>query len=44
MERDEQAGLADLRLRLEGSKQLIVALQAQMVPAHVIMVSELSRS
>jgi hypothetical protein len=33
IERDEEAGLADLGLRLEEAKQLTAALQAQIVPA-----------
>jgi hypothetical protein len=44
LERDEQAGLADLGLRLAEAKQLTAALQAQMVPAQVIRVGELGRS
>jgi hypothetical protein len=44
LERDEQAGLADLGLRLAEAKQLTAALQAQMVPAQVIRVGELCRS
>jgi hypothetical protein len=33
IERDEQAGLADLGLRLAETKQLTAALQAEIVPA-----------
>jgi len=33
IERDEQANLAELGLRLEEAKQLTAALQAQVVPA-----------
>jgi hypothetical protein len=33
LERDEQAGVADLGLRLAEAKQLTAALQAEMVPA-----------
>jgi hypothetical protein len=33
IERDEQAGMADLGLRLTEMKQLIAALQGQIVPA-----------
>src|SRR5208283_5337002 len=35
LERDEQAGLADLGLRLAEAKQITAALQADMVPAQV---------
>jgi hypothetical protein len=35
LERDEQAGLADLGLRLSEAKQLTAAIQAEMVPAQV---------
>ena len=35
IERDEQAGLADLGLRLAETKQLTAALQAEIVPAQV---------
>ena len=44
LERDEQAGLADLGLRLAEAKQLTAALQAEMVPAQVTMVGERRRS
>ena len=40
LERDEQAGLADLGLRLAEAKRLTAALQAEMVPAQVTMMSE----
>jgi hypothetical protein len=43
-ERDEQAGLADLGLRLAEAKQLTAAVQAKMVPAQVAMVGEPRRS
>jgi hypothetical protein len=43
-ERDEQAGLADLGLRLAEAKQLTAAVQAEMVPAQVTMVGERRRS
>ncbi|MBV8704058.1 MAG: hypothetical protein JO118_10150 [Acetobacteraceae bacterium] len=35
IERDPQAGLADLGLRLEEAKRLTAALQAELVPARV---------
>ena len=38
IERDEQAGTADLGLRLSETKQLMAALQAEIVPAQVAMV------
>jgi hypothetical protein len=44
LERDEQAGLADLGLRLAEAKQLTAALQAEMIPAQVIVVGERRRS
>ena len=44
IERDEEAGLAELGLRLEEAKQLTAALQAQMVPAQVTVLSECRRS
>src|SRR4051794_18825332 len=44
IERDEQAGLADLGLRLDEAKQLTAALQAQMVSAQVAVVGERRRS
>jgi hypothetical protein len=34
IERDEQASMADLGLRLNETKQLMAALQGQIVPAH----------
>jgi len=40
IERDEQAGLADLGLRLAETKQLAAALQAQIVPAQVAVAGE----
>jgi hypothetical protein len=40
IERDEQATLAELGLRLEEAKQLTAALQAQIVPAQVTVLSE----
>jgi hypothetical protein len=40
IERDEEAGLADLGLRLDEAKQLTAALQAEMVPAQVAVVGE----
>jgi hypothetical protein len=43
IERDEQADLADLGLRLTEMKQLTAALQAEIVPAQVAMVGELDR-
>jgi hypothetical protein len=43
VERDEQAGLADLGLRLAETKQLTAALQAQIVPAQVAMAGECRR-
>jgi hypothetical protein len=44
IERDEQAGLADLGLRLAETKQLTAALQAQIVPAQVTVAGECRRS
>ena len=44
IERDEQANLAELGLRLEEAKQLTAALQAQIVPAQVTVLSECRRS
>ncbi len=44
IERDEQAGLAELGLRLAEAKQLTAALQAQIVPAQVAVVGERRRS
>src|SRR4051794_19358905 len=43
LERDEDAGLADLGLRLEEAKRLTAALQAQIVPAQVITAGERRR-
>jgi hypothetical protein len=40
IERDEQAGLADLGLRLAEAKQLTSALQAEIVPAQVTIAGE----
>ena len=44
IERDEQAGLAELGLRLDEAKQLTAAVQAQIVPAQVAAVGERRRS
>jgi hypothetical protein len=44
IERDEQAGLAELGLRLVEAKQLTAALQAQIVPAQVAVLGERGRS
>jgi hypothetical protein len=44
IERDEQAGLADLGLRLAETKRLTAALQAEIVPAQVAAVGEQRRS
>src|SRR3954464_7683923 len=44
IERDEEAGLADLGLRLDEAKQLTAALQAEMVSAQVAVVGERRRS
>jgi hypothetical protein len=44
IERDEQAGLADLGLRLAETKQLTAAVQAEIVPAQVAVVGERGRS
>ena len=43
IERDEQAGLADLGLRLAETKRLTAALQAEIVPAQVAAVGEQRR-
>jgi hypothetical protein len=40
IERDEQAGLADLGLQLAETKRLTAALQAEIVPAQVTAVGE----
>jgi hypothetical protein len=44
LERDEQAGLADLGLRLAEAKRLTAAIQAEMVPAHVTIAGENRRT
>src|SRR3954463_14380642 len=44
IERDEEAGLADLGLRLNEAKQLTAALQAEMVSAQLAVVGERRRS
>jgi len=44
IERDEQAGLAELGLRLAEAKQLTAVLQAQIVPVQVAVVGERCRS
>ena len=44
IERDEQAGLAELGLQLAEAKQLTAALQAQIVPAQVAVLGERRRS
>jgi hypothetical protein len=44
IERNAEATLAELGLRLEEAKQLTAALQAQIVPAQVTMLSECRRS
>src|SRR5215212_8373252 len=44
IERGEEAGLADLGLRLDEAKQLTAALQAEMVSAQVAVVGERCRS
>ena len=43
IERDEEAGLVDLGLRLEEAKRLTAALQAEIVPAQVATVGERRR-
>jgi hypothetical protein len=43
IERDEEAGLADLGLRLAETKQLTAALQAQIVPVQVAVAGECRR-
>jgi hypothetical protein len=43
IERDKTASLAGLGLRLAEAKQLIAALQAQIVPAQVTMLGECRR-
>jgi hypothetical protein len=44
IERDEQAGLADLGLTLAEAKRLTAALQAQIVPAQVAAMGEIRRA
>jgi hypothetical protein len=44
IERDEEASLAELGLRLEEAKQLTATLQAQIVPAQVASLGECRRS
>ncbi|HZC94418.1 MAG TPA: ISKra4 family transposase [Mycobacterium sp.] len=44
IERDEEAGLADLGLQLAEAKRLTAALQAQIVPTQVAVVGERCRS
>ena len=44
IERDKEGNLAELGLRLEEAKQLTAALQAEMVPAQVTVLSECRRS
>ena len=44
IERDEQAGLSDLGLRLAEAKQLTSALQAEIVPAQVTAAGEHRRT
>jgi hypothetical protein len=44
IERDEEAGLADLGLGLAETKQLTAALQGEIVPAQVAVVGERGRS
>ena len=43
LERDEEAGLAELGLRLDEAKRLTAAIQARMVPAQVAIVGERRR-
>ena len=43
LERDEQASVADLGLRLTEAKQITAALQAEMVPAQITVVGERRR-
>ena len=43
LERDEQAGLADLGLRLAEAKRLTAGIQAEIVPAQVMMAGEKRR-
>jgi hypothetical protein len=44
LERDEQAGLADLGLRLAEAKRLTAAIQAEIVPAQVAIAGESRRT
>ncbi len=44
LERDEQAGFADLGLRLADAKRLTAAIQAEMVPTQVTIAGEDRRS
>jgi hypothetical protein len=44
LERDEHAGLADLGLRLAEAKQLMAAIQAEIVPAQVAVAGEHRRT
>ena len=44
IERDEDASLAELGLRLEEAKQVTAALQARIVPAQVAILGECRRS
>ena len=44
IERDEAVGLADLGLRLDEAKRLTAALQAEMVPAQMAVLSECPRA
>jgi hypothetical protein len=44
LERDEQAGLADLGLRLVEAKRLTAAIQAEIVPAQVTIAGEYRRT
>ena len=44
LERDEQAGLADLGLRLDEAKRLTAAIQAEIVPAQVTVAGEHRRT
>jgi hypothetical protein len=44
LERDEQAGLADLGLRLAEAKRLTAAIQAEIVPAQVAIAGENRRT
>jgi hypothetical protein len=43
IERDEQVGLVDLRLRLAETKQLTAAFQAEIVPAQIAVAGERRR-